>query len=180
MWVPAHLGIQGNEKADKNTKEAVRKEEVEMKVKLSKAEGKSLVLKEIINQWNQYWKDQVKGRHLFKIQSTVGGVGCCGGNRAEQVIISRLRIGHSRLNNTLSIIGKHPTGRCSCGERETVEHVMVECHGYDREREELYIGLQKARVGEKNLQSIIECGKSREGRALIIRYLVSTGLIKRI
>jgi len=24
-------------------------------------------------------------------------------------------------------MGKHPTGQCSCGERETVEHVMVAC-----------------------------------------------------
>ena len=32
MWVPVHLGIQGNEKGEKTAKEALKKEEVEMKV----------------------------------------------------------------------------------------------------------------------------------------------------
>ena len=126
MWVPAHLGIQGNEKADKSAKEAVKKEEVEMKVKLLKAEGKSLIWKEINMQWSQHWKEQEKGRHLYKLQSVVGEIRCKGDNRTEQVIMSRLRIGHSKLNNTLNIIGKHPT---------------------EREREEMRIGLRKEGMG---------------------------------
>jgi len=54
-------------------------------------------------------------------------------DRTEQVIMSRIRIGHRKLNNTLKIMGKHPTGQCSCGERETVEHVMIACPRYGRE-----------------------------------------------
>ena len=52
--------------------EAVKTEEVEIKVKLSKPEGKSLIWKEINNQWNQHWKQEEKGRHLYKLQSVVG------------------------------------------------------------------------------------------------------------
>ena len=33
--------------------------------------------------------------------------------------------------------------------------------------------------GRNNFKSIVECGKSRERRRIILRFLVSTGLIKR-
>ena len=114
-----------------------------MKVKLSKAEGKSLIWKEINNQWNQNWKQEEKGRHLYKLQSVVGEVGCYGDNRTEQVIMSRIRIGHSKLNSTLNIIGKHTTGLYNCGEREAVEHVVIACPGYELEREMMATGLWK-------------------------------------
>ena len=94
MWVPAHSGIQGNEKADKIAKESVKKEEVEMKVKLSKREEKSIIWREINNQWNQHWKQEEKGRHLYKLQSVVGEIGCYGDNKTEQEIMSSIRIGH--------------------------------------------------------------------------------------
>ena len=81
-----------------------------MKVKLSKTEGKSLVWKEIDKQWNQYWKNQEKGRHLYKLQSVAGETG----------------------------------------------------------------------IRECNLKNIVESTKSKEGRTIIIGFLVSTGIIKRI
>ena len=42
------------------------------------------------------------------------------------------------------------------------------------------IGLQKAGIREYNLKKIVESGKSKEGRNIIIGFLVSTGIIKRI
>ncbi len=43
------------------------------------------------------------------------------------VFISRLRIGHTALNYSLHEIGKHGSGKCdTCGELETVKHVLFE------------------------------------------------------
>ncbi len=49
----------------------------------------------------------------------------------EQVIINRLRIGHCKLNKSLHVMGKHPTGLCDkCQEEETIKHIFISCKKY--------------------------------------------------
>ena len=58
-----------------------------------------------------------------------------GANTKEEVIITRLRTGHSNLYSTLNIIGKHPTGICKHYQLpETMEHVIISCNKYISER----------------------------------------------
>jgi len=53
--------------------------------------------------------------------------------------MNRLRTGHSKLNSTLRIMGKHPTGFCEdCQTPEKVEHVIVNCRKYETEKEYNY------------------------------------------
>ena len=59
-------------------------------------------------------------------------------------------MGHIRLNKTLNVIGKYPTGKCDyCLESETVEHVLLPCGPYQREREML-----RSSMREKGIQEI--------------------------
>lgn len=52
----------------------------------------------------------------------------------KDVIISRMRIGHTTLNYSLHKIGKHENGNCDkCGQQETVEHILKYV-AYERER----------------------------------------------
>ena len=47
MWIPAHTGIPTNDKVDKLAKRGVKKEGIYINITLSKAEGKSIVWKEM-------------------------------------------------------------------------------------------------------------------------------------
>ena len=65
---------------------------------------------------------------MHSIQNIVGIWRVRGGNIKEEIIMTRLRIGHSNLKNTLHITGKRPTGFSGqCQVPETVEYVLVRC-----------------------------------------------------
>ncbi len=71
MWVPAHVGVQGNETVDKLAKQAMKHMNIEVQIPLSKAEIKGIIKEHINKKWQEMWDREVKGRHLSK--STAGG-----------------------------------------------------------------------------------------------------------
>ncbi len=173
---PAHVGLEGNEDVDILAKQSLKSQTIDREIPLSRAEGKALIKKHVGKVWQEYWDIQDTGRHLYNIQTQVGLGRRMGRSRREEAIITRLRIGHTGLNDTLHRIGRHTDGKCGhCGEKESVRHVLLECGAYEEERRAL------AAAG-KRVKMVINI-KNLLGRELIshvIKYLKSTRLIHRI
>ena len=106
-WVPAHMGVKGNELADRYAKQAVLKQEVEINEHHSKAEVRSIIKIKVGEIWQYMWDHESTGRNLYKIQRRVGGSRSTVRNNQEENIISKMRFGHVGLNNTLVRINKH-------------------------------------------------------------------------
>ncbi len=69
MWVPAHVGIEGNETADGAAKERLGRDEVDVRVLLGKME--CITYERLHQQWQQEWERDRRARKLFSIQPTV-------------------------------------------------------------------------------------------------------------
>ncbi len=72
--------------------------QIDIKVSMSKTEVKGLIANEIRNKWQKEWDSGRKGRHLYHIQEKVGLERRKYGNRKDDVLMSRMRIGHCLLN----------------------------------------------------------------------------------
>ena len=178
LWVPAHVGVLGNEKADKMAKKALEKLEVEMNVSFSKAEFKSMVWDKVKIMWQGKWDNEVKGRHLYNIQKSIRVKRIGSGRRKEEVVLTRLRLGHSALNKTLQVVGKHQDGLCEdCLEDETIEHVLMNCSKYEIERETLRNKMRELGEQEITVKSLLRMDNRKHLR-ILIEFLRVTGLFE--
>ena len=79
------------------------------------------------------------------------------------------------------MLGKHPTGHCSfCEVMETVEHVLMSCRKYIREREVMFAGLRKLGVFECRITDVLESGVIMNGRKYLFAFLKGTGLFRKL
>ena len=118
QWIPAHCGIQGNERADELAKQGARTDQPDNSVSFS--EKKSIIRS--LHRPHQEKDDY----HLL--------------SREHQVILMRLRTGHNRLNAHMHRKLKlAPTPSCPCGhEEQTSDHILQRCPLLQEERIEVW------------------------------------------
>ena len=61
----------------------------------------------------------------------------CHRNRAAETVLAKLRIGHANYGSHLFRFGLAPSPNCTCGDAETIEHILFHCPLYNGERVEL-------------------------------------------
>lgn len=92
IWLPAHVGLEGNELADKYAASATRKREINMAVKHRKSDIKCVITSNINKKWQERWQRGRKGGHLYSLQRTAGDMRESHRSRKEEDRISRTRL----------------------------------------------------------------------------------------
>ncbi len=166
-WVPAHVDLPGNEKSDKMAKDSLNHT---ISVSLSRIEGNGII-KEACNwKWQGNWNDCKTGSHFYNIQNRVSqSEMILNLRREDQVILTRLRMSHTKLNSTLHIIGKHSTGLCEiCQVKETVDHVLILCPRYQQGRNYLQRELQNLGSNKFSICNILN---TKQGSGKLIKTI---------
>ena len=134
-WLPSHMGITGNEKADAAAKAALEKEVSECLLPYS--DSRQYIGQYVRDLWQREW-DMAVHNKLHAIKPTIGGQSFTYRSRKEQVILDRLRIGHTRLTHSFLLKGEPPPECTTCECQLTIQHILVDCIEYDFIRPELF------------------------------------------
>ena len=138
MWIPSHMGIRGNHKADEKAKEALGSENLFIKTcykdfgYCSKQYVKRL--------WQEDW-DREAGNKLHKIIPCLDThLTKCRKNRKEETVLARLHIGHGYLTHS-HLWKREEAPSCfaaNCREQLTMEHLLLKCQALNNVRTKFY------------------------------------------
>lgn len=131
VWIPSHIGIKGNEEADRAAKEAASSA-LETRDVYTYSDVSTYLKSQAYMMWTELW-EATEGNKLKAIkQDLKSWKTSYRGNRREEVVLTRLRIGHSRLTHGY-LIERMTAPICrTCNVQVTIKHIVEECPVYNQ------------------------------------------------
>ena len=128
-WLPSHMGISGNERADSAVKVALLKDVSECLI--SYTDAYQYISQYVHDLWQREWDTAVNN----KLHATKPSIGeqpsAYRSVRRDKVVLSRLKLGHSYLTHSYLLKGEPPPECVTCNCRLTISHILVDCIDYD-------------------------------------------------
>ena len=171
-WIPGHVGLRGNERADQLAKSSRRGADTDLLKRFS--DLFPAIRSQLTEAWQQSWSAVSQSLHLRSIKPTVDRwVSSYSSPRRRQVIITRLRVGHTLYTHGYLMDSSHPSAPwcANCGMHITVAHILAECP--------VYAPIRRRYFPNASLQSILaESDSYNENR--VIQFLSDIKLLNLI
>ena len=135
-WIPSHVNITGNERADLAAKSAVTLPITKMKTPATELIPR--ISQFCLKEWQDIW-DWCEGNKLHAIYPNVGRIPHCKNmSRHDAVVINRLRIGHTRFTHLHLLTGEDLPMCQFCTLPLTLNHILLECSDLNTIRQRFF------------------------------------------
>ena len=128
-WLPSHVGIKGNEAAD------LAKPSLDLEItnlKLPCTDFKPFINRYILSKWQLSWVRATFNKPVLGKNTIYRSL------RREEVVLTRLRIGHTRLTHSYLLKREDQPFCISCNEPFTVKHFLIDCIEFSHMRRQFF------------------------------------------
>lgn len=137
VFIPSHVGIYGNEKADTAAKKATEGSVLEDILLAS--DYKNLINRRFKELWEEKWISTT-GNKYREIRSSTKRWSCINMlKRRDSVVLTRLRMGHTNLTHSFLMSHENAPICDHCKEILSVQHIFNTCMKYETLRREIKI-----------------------------------------
>ena len=165
-WLPSHVGIRGNEDADKCAKSV--SDLTEADICIPHFDFKSCINRYILSKWQTSWDCTIDNK-LHSIKPTVGiSNSFSRDNRREDVALTRCRIGHTRITHSYLLQRENQPECVPCQEPLTVKHILLDCIDTNQIRYKYY-----------NVNTMFDLFRNVSDSKLVC-FLNEIGILKRL
>ena len=133
-WVPSHVGVEGNERADRAATETSRSDIEVPPMELPHRDHYAAIKAALQSKWANDWQQTTENKLRAIKDSITMWPSSSQQNRKWEVLLCRLRVGHTHLTHGHLMEGRQAPYCEDCLVPMTVIHLLIECPSYRDER----------------------------------------------